>query len=81
VLTDWQVVEVEELPTDDVGQFMTADPVLVPPEMPVTELARSMIDAHIHRLIVVDRQRRPIGVVSSTDILAQVARMAPDGMA
>ena len=28
-----------------------------------------MIDAHIHRVIVIDNVNRPIGIVSSTDIL------------
>jgi CBS domain-containing protein len=79
VLTDWQVVEVENLPTEEVGQFMTCDPVLVTPETSITQLALYMVDAHIHRLIVVDWQQRPIGSVSSTDILAQVARMGADG--
>jgi CBS-domain-containing membrane protein len=74
VLADWQVVEVEQLPTESVGQFMTADPVMVSAETPVTELARQMIDGHIHRLIVVDLQGKPIGIVSSTDILAWVAQ-------
>ena len=32
-----------------------------------------MIDAHIHRVIVVDEDRIPVGVVSSTDILAALA--------
>jgi CBS-domain-containing membrane protein len=32
-----------------------------------------MIDGHIHRIIVVDEERRPIGVVASTDLLAAVA--------
>jgi CBS-domain-containing membrane protein len=69
----WQVVNVEDLPTDEVDAYMTADPVTVPPSTPIAELARGMIDAHIHRIIVVDTQCRPIGVVSSTDILAAVA--------
>lgn len=76
VLADWQVVEVEQLPTESVGQFMTADPVTVAADTPLAELAQKMIDAHLHRLIVVDHQGRPIGVVSSTDILACVARGA-----
>jgi CBS domain-containing protein len=80
VLSDWQMVEVEQLPPEDAGEFMTPDPVLVAPDTPVTDLARKMVDAHIHRVIVVDRQRRPIGIVSSTDILAQVARMGHDPM-
>ena len=77
VLTDWQVVEVEQLPTENVGQFMTPDPVMVSPDTPLAELARRMIDAHIHRVVVVDRRNRPVGIVSSTDILAGIARGGP----
>src|SRR5262249_55086265 len=68
----WQVGDEEALPTDDVGNYMTGDPVTVPPSTSIVELARKMTDAHIHRIIVVDAQHRPIGVVSSTDILAAV---------
>jgi CBS domain-containing protein len=56
-----------------VGCFMTADPVTVEATAPVTELARKMIDAHIHRVIIVDEEGHPVGVVSSTDILAAVS--------
>jgi CBS domain-containing protein len=73
----WQVGDEESLPTDDVGNYMTADPVTAPPDTPIVELARQMIDAHIHRIIIVDAKHRPIGVVSSTDILAAVAHGAP----
>jgi CBS domain-containing protein len=73
VLADWQVVEVEQLPTENVGHFMTPDPVVVHVETPLKELARRMVDAHVHRVIVVDRQQRPVGIVSSTDILAGIA--------
>jgi CBS domain-containing protein len=75
VLADWQMVELEKLPTDSVRHYMTADPVTVAPHTPITTLARLMIDAHIHRIVVVDEKRRPDGIVSSTDILAAVARM------
>jgi CBS domain-containing protein len=74
VLTDWQVVEVEKLPTDEVRQFMTPDAVTVPAHTSIQELARLMSRAHIHRLIVVDEDERPIGIVSSSNILAAVAR-------
>jgi len=73
VLADWQVVDVEKLPTDEVRRFMTPDPVTAQPATSIRVLARMMIDAHIHRIIVVDEGRRPIGVVSSTDVLAAVA--------
>jgi CBS domain-containing protein len=73
VLVDWQVVDTEQLPTDEVRKFMTADPVTVGPAASVRTLARMMIDAHIHRVIVADEDRRPVGVVSSTDLLAALA--------
>jgi CBS-domain-containing membrane protein len=81
VLSDWQVVTVEELPTEEVRHFMTPDPVMVTPDTPIADLARWMVDAHIHRVIVVDAQRRPIGIVSSTDILASVAHAGYDPLA
>jgi CBS-domain-containing membrane protein len=55
---------------------MTADPVTATPETPVGALARRMLDAHVHRLIIVDTAGRPVGIVSSTDVLAAVAREA-----
>jgi len=73
VCSEWQIVDLEMLPTNEVTEYMTPDPVTVTPATPITELARRMLDAHIHRLIVVDREGMPVGVVSSTDILAAVA--------
>jgi CBS domain-containing protein len=78
VMADWQIVELEELPTDEVRYHMTADAVTAPLDTAITRLARMMIDAHIHRVVVVDEKRRPIGIVSSTDILAAVARAEND---
>jgi CBS domain-containing protein len=73
VCSEWQMMDPDQLPTTEVGEYMTTDPVTVAPAAPIGELARRMIDAHIHRLIVVDREGMPIGVVSTTDILAAVA--------
>jgi CBS domain-containing protein len=53
-----------------VREHMTPDPVTAGPHTPIVMLARMMIDAHIHRIIVTDGEGRPIGVVSSTDVLA-----------
>jgi CBS domain-containing protein len=77
VCSDWQMPEMHDLPADEVRHHMTADPVTVSPGTPVRDLARLMLDAHIHRLIVVDARGRPVGVVSSTDIIAAVARPDP----
>jgi len=57
-----------------VRDCMTRDPVTVAPTTRLGELARLMLEAHIHRLIVVDRERRPVGVVSTTDVLAALVR-------
>jgi CBS domain-containing membrane protein len=69
----WQIVEPSQLPTDSITHYMTPNPVMAPPSMPITELARKMLDAHIHRLFVVQEQGRPIGIVSCTDIMRAVA--------
>jgi CBS domain-containing protein len=73
VYSEWEIMDVDLLPTEEVRTFMTADPVTVPPSTGLGTLARHMINAHIHRVIVVDKNQVPIGVVSSTDILSAVA--------
>jgi CBS domain-containing protein len=73
VYADGQLVERDFLPQEAVRWSMTADPVTASPDTPVTELARMMLDAHIHRVIVVDEAGRPTGIVTSTDVLAAVA--------
>ena len=72
----WQIVEEEGPPPDTVETAMNRDPVTVTKSVLIGEIARMMIDAHIHRVIVVDADDRPVGVVSSTDILAAVAQAA-----
>src|SRR5205085_1320923 len=72
----WQVVDSDALPNDVVRNFMTADPVTVSPATRIGTLARMMVDARIHRVLVLDALGRPVGVISSTDVLAAVARAA-----
>lgn len=73
----WQIVENAAEDTCRVEHFMTKDPVLVTAGTPIGDLSRMMMDAHIHRVIVVENaSNRPIGIVSSMDILAAVARAA-----
>jgi CBS domain-containing protein len=75
MFVDWQVTEVESLPAGTVGQFMTRDVVTVNRSTPVREIARMMIDAHIHRVVVMENDRYPVGIVTSTDILGAVAAL------
>jgi CBS-domain-containing membrane protein len=72
----WEITESEELPEDCIAQYMTADVAAVAPATPVHEVARRMLDADVHRLLVLDCDRRPIGVVTGTDVLAAVAYAA-----
>jgi CBS-domain-containing membrane protein len=72
----WQLLATESLPREVVSNYMTADPVTVSPGTLIGTMARMMVDARIHRLIVLDQTGRPVGVVSSTDVLAAVARAA-----
>jgi CBS domain-containing protein len=72
VLSDWQ--QVAENAPGEAGRYMTTDIVSVGTGTPLPEVARKMVDAHIHRVPVLDERGRPVGIVSSTDVLAAVAR-------
>jgi CBS-domain-containing membrane protein len=74
---EWEVIELGALPADAVSCHMTTNLVTARPDVRIGELARWMLDAHIHRIIIVDEAGRPIGIVSSMDILAAVAREEP----
>jgi CBS domain-containing protein len=52
---------------------MTTAIVTVDPATPVPELARLMLENRIHRLIVVNDQTCPIGVVSVDDLMQVLA--------
>ncbi len=75
VCCDWQIDGLDDVPEDEVSRYMTTNVVATGPETRVGELARWMRNAHIHRIVIVDERRRPVGVVSSMDVLAAVARM------
>ena len=60
VCASWQIVDADQYSDENrVRCFMTGDPVTVSQNTPVQKLAQMMLDAHIHRLIVVDREQRP----------------------
>jgi CBS domain-containing protein len=70
-VSDWQ-----QVPGDGhasaVRRFTTADST-IEAEATLSEMARAVIDAHAHRLVVVDQEHRPIGTVSCLDVLAALA--------
>jgi len=70
----WQMLDKPEHAATLVGDVMTRTPVTTPRRTTIGALARMMLDAHIHRILVVDHDGKPVGIVSSTDILAALAR-------
>jgi CBS domain-containing protein len=74
---DWQQLP-GYLPDGTVHRHMTANVITVRPQTPLPEVARIMNAAHVHQLIVADATNCPVGVVSSTDLVAAaVARAEP----
>jgi CBS domain-containing protein len=71
-----EMIDIEDSPDNEIRHYMTAQPVTVAPAAPIGELAQKMVEAHIHRVLVVVDQSRPQGIVTSTDILAAVSRAA-----
>lgn len=61
---------VEDLPHDMVSRFMTQSVQTIAADATLLAAARMMCAEHVHRLPVVDEQRRPSGVITSLDIVA-----------
>lgn len=57
-----------------VEDFMSEDPLMVSPEMSAASIARELYERRLHRVIVVDADRRPVGVVTSLDLLGHFSR-------
>jgi CBS domain-containing protein len=74
-----ELISIDESADHEIRRYMTAQPVTVGPKTLIGELAQKMVDAHIHRVIVVAEQGQPCGIVTSTDILAAVTRAAQKG--
>jgi CBS domain-containing protein len=68
-----ELISLDEAAETQICRYMTAEPVTVAPTSPIGELAKKMVDSHIHRVLVVD-QGQPCGIVTSTDVLAAVVR-------
>jgi CBS domain-containing protein len=69
----WQMLDKPEHSETLVGSVMNRNPVTASPKTTVGKLAQMMLDAHIHRVVIVDPDDKPVGIVSSTDILAALA--------
>jgi CBS domain-containing protein len=68
-----EVIQLNESDGDEVRRYMTEGPVMVTPSTPIAEVAQNMVDAHIHRVLVV-RDQQPCGIITSTDLMAAIAK-------
>jgi CBS domain-containing protein len=76
-LAPWgELINIDDAPENEIRCYMKAPVIAVAPGTSIGELAQKMVDAHIHRVLVVVEQDRPRGIVTSTDILAAVAQAA-----
>jgi CBS domain-containing protein len=62
-----------------VRDLMTAPAKTISGSAPLDEAARQMTAEHVHRLVVVDDQETPIGVISESDIVREIADCCDDG--
>jgi CBS domain-containing protein len=75
-LAPWgEWISIDDSPDEEIRHYMTTPPVTVAPATPVAELSQKMVEAHIHRVLVVEDER-PRGIVTASDVLAAVAREA-----
>ncbi|MEX2187481.1 MAG: CBS domain-containing protein [Pirellulales bacterium] len=72
--------EMQATPAYDepVTAYMTAAVQTVTVDAPLVAAARMMCAQHYHRLIVLDATHRPVGVVSTMDIVASMVNLADE---
>lgn len=66
-----QLVPAAEQPIE---RFMTTDLVAASTNTPLEKVVQSMVDAHLHRVLVTDDSGRLVGIVATTDVLAALLR-------
>lgn len=57
-----------------VEDFMTEDPLMVLPEVSALTVAKLMHEKRIHRVIVADDERFPVGIITTLDLLGALTR-------
>ena len=62
----------EDLTTIEARDVMTADVINISEEATIGEAAKKLLDSNIHRLLVVNEEGRPLGILSTTDIIREI---------
>ncbi len=52
-----------------VEEFMTAETITASPTTALHEVAARMVGARVHRVIIVDKEQIPVGIVTSLDLV------------
>lgn len=60
-----------------VGEVMSQPPITVLLTTPLVEAARKMVEERVHRVVVVNDDQRPLGVLSAMDFVTLFAEDAP----
>jgi len=63
-------LQIEEIVDDLVRNHMTPSVQTIAENCPLVQAARCMCQEHIHRLVVLDGHSRPVGIVSSLDVIS-----------
>lgn len=63
----------ERIAAVPVSEVMSRTPITVAPTTPAADVARQMVDYHVHRVLVVDAKRRIKGIVSAFDFVRAAA--------
>ena len=61
---------IEDIAADRVSEHMSSDVQTVAANASLMDAARIMCSEHIHRVVVLDGDRRPMGLISSLDVVA-----------
>jgi CBS domain-containing protein len=67
----------EKMLGDTVREVMTPEPITIPPDMPVKEIAKLMDREKVHTLPVMDRGKL-VGIVGKMDLIRGLARQASE---
>jgi CBS domain-containing protein len=62
----------EELTSIQARDVMTPRVISIPEDATVEEAAKKLLESNIHRLLVVDKDDKPLGILSTTDIIREM---------
>lgn len=66
-------VELEPEAEVRVEDIMTTEVVTASPDETLSRIARRMADARVHRVVVIDTDHQPVGIITSMDVLKAIA--------